>query len=535
MYVESIYLIIGAEIALVAVLSCVGLAWYYRNKKKLWQRGFKDVRKRLNKLRVLKQKYNFVKENLHNTIDERNNLKEQLDSEAKNTSELKTQIESLNVRLNQQNKELDSVKAELCKHLEAVTIYSDDVVLPDEKTNKEKVGLSSEKDNSIEKAMSRQASVEEPVESKKVSYLSPDQSNWDNAGQEEFSRLKVMNVEQKGLIATLKSELFELSSEGGLTTPEQSIIPRLEQMLKESDTCIKMLEEELSVVVMELNDRSLQLANLGKQDSNRIGLLEQNLDNASSDQAKAEREFIEKQLADANAMSMTMMTANGDQSNIISFARNSINCDCLDALAEQVLNIVQNYQLDGNLQLRGRKETLNKSKEGFVSESNTKLLSDDLSGERFEQKGGRLSIRFDKMSLVAHGLPEDDPDTCARYKDSLAVVMELANEHLKNLDDEHALHQQQAVLKKVIRTTQDTITKVEEQFKFQAQQSKLIINSMTDVLGNPTFAEKMDSSIQPVYRGIISETRERFDELHDDSMAVDKSFAKIIDELSRRI
>ena len=115
--------------------------------------------------------------------------------------------------------------------------------------------------------------------------------------------------------------------------------------------------------------------------------------------------------------------------------------------------------------------------------------------------------------------------------------MELTNDQLSSFDDNAAFQQQQqqVVLMKIITTTQKTIKSVERQFQYQAKQSRLIIGSTTDVLGNDTFVNEMSDTFRLVFQGIVRETRERFDKLHSESAAVDKSFAKIINQLSKRI
>ena len=351
---------------------------------------------------------------------------------------------------------------------------------------------------------------------------------------EDIDHLKSINTYQQEQISNLKEQINELANSSDAEISDQELINRLKQMLSESETCINMLEEELVGIVAELNQKSLQVAALSKQETDPK-LIEKDSESNANSVNQEELKTLQSQLDDAMSMTMTMMTANGDQSNIISFARNSISSNSYEELAKEVLNIVTGYGLEGYLQLRCKNKTLNESTIEVISAQNMARLEDELEGERFKEDGSCLTIRFDKISLVVQGMPETEPDTFARYRDTLTIIMELASDHLSTLEDELALQQQHAVLKKVISTTQDTLIKVEEQFNYQAEQSKLIIDSMTNVLGNPTFIKEMSVSFQPVYQGIIKETQERFNELHSENASVDSSFAKIINDLSKRI
>jgi len=511
MAVSNLTILIFFEISLVAMLLVVWMYFFYRKKKKLWQQNLDKIRNKLKALGVLNKRYSAIKINLHKILKERNRLKEALKN-AENNPELKENIARLNRILKQQTAELEHVKSKLDEKMQSVEAFS----------------LKSPKDQLFEDDES--LSIKSELEKNE---------NYQVTNDEEFDRLKVMNSEQKSLISNLKEQLANLPNSDGQGIDE-NIIPRLEQMLKESETCIFMLEEELSGVVSELNNKSLLLARL-ENELDRKNDRTSKSENSENTKETTEQSNVEEinqlksQLDDAMSMTMTMMTANGDQSNIISFARSSIACASLDKLADAVLKVVSDYGLDGSIQLRSRSAVISKSTNEHVSERNMILLDDDLGGERYQQKGKRLSIRFENMSLVLHGMPENDADTSSRYKDSIAIVMELANDHMSSLEDERALQQQEAVLKKIIGTTQKTIKKVEQKLKFQAKQSKLIINSMTDVLGNPTFVKEMSESFQPVYKGIIIETRERFDKLHAESDLVDKTFSKIINQLSERL
>jgi len=487
MQVSMITIIIAAEILLVTSVACIFMFFLYLKKKKLWQNSLRKVKNRIKKLKDVKRRYSMVKQNLHKLMEEKKELLSEL-KDSENAPELKNLILGLNAEIIEKAEKYKKIKMELKEKQKAV--------------------------DDLEKEVK-----ESPVKSQEEAPKNEAEEDWGEKSSEEFSRLKTMNSEQQGLISKLKTELSNFSMDGD--APDETIFPKLEQMLKESETCIQMLESELDIVIAELNKKSILLEESAKQSDTNEG---------SEDIAS-----MKQQLDDTNAMTMTLMSANGDQSNIISFARNSIASDSLSILSDEVLKIVTGYGLEGSIQMRGKAEKLNQSTNDLVSESQMLLLEDDLNGERFLLEGSRLVIRFDKISLLVLGMPKEDEDTCSRYRDSLAIILELANDSMCSIEDGHAMNSQQEVLKKVISTTQSTLENVEQQFKDQATQSQVIINSMTDVLGNPTFVKEMSESFRPIYQGIVEETKERFDKLHEETAAVDASFAKIISDLSKRI
>ena len=524
MYLSTLIIIIAAEALVLAIATSLGIYVFYRKKRKVWQKVVKNIRNRIRDLRDLSNKYSMIKENLHSIMLERDKLKKALQTN-KDSPDLAEKISVLNKELKDKSRQLNQTRARLQKEIQDVESLS------------EKMGNDEDLEkNTKDKKSVKESSQPAAIEATPKRVMEPDNQktvmrDHGEKSKQEFNRLKTMNVEQKGLISDLKRQLSELSFDGSKLDANETVVPRLGQMLKESETCINMLEDELTTVIASLNEKSLQLSQLeGKASStNEQPLL---AENTSNDDNIAD---LKSQLESAMSMTMTMMTASGDQSNIISFARNSISCENLESLAEEIQNTANSYNLKGCIQIRSRTGVDHYPDDKTISEENLQLLSDKLDGERFQDNGDSLTVRFENLTLLLNGMPEEDPDTSARYKDSMAIIMELAQAQFESLEDEQVFHQQQAVLKKVIRTTQKTIEKVEQKSKFQAKQSKLIIDSMTGVLGNPTFVKEMSETFQPIYKGIIEETREKFDELNSKNAAVDETFARIINELSSRI
>ena len=525
MYVSTLSVIATAEISLLAIATSVGLFLHYRKKQKAWKTSISRIRNKIKQLKNLRNKYSIVKHHLHQIAQKKQALEhevQRLKAETNGSSkELEAKIKELNVLLAEKEQELVDTK-------ERMRLQMDD--LEKDSSNDSKYTVENEMPGDIDLFV-------------EIDNETPPTNSEDNLPDKPVSdaieQLKQQNEQQKEKISKLKSKLSALSN-----SPEQLSQPeQLQQMLKESETCINMLEDELTAVTNTLNEKAesiqeLTTANqtLEKQlhsiqkDSSEMGTSDE-----VNEQNQEAIDALNKQLNDAMAMSMTMMTVSGDQSNIISFARNSISCTDIEALAEAVLDVVRIYGLQGAIQLRGRNRSVNKSNLQAMSHNSKQLMENCDNQERFTQSDSALVIRFDNMSLLLEGMPQNDPEVYSRYKDSIAVVMELASDHMQTIEDGNVLQQQQAVLKKIISTTQKTIKKVEQKAKYQAKQSKLIIDSMTDVLGDPSFVDKMDQTFKPVFEGIVRETKERFDKLHAQSQAVDQSFAKIINELSKRI
>jgi hypothetical protein len=525
MYVSTLSVIATAELSILAIATSIGLFLHYRKKQKTWKSSICRIRNKIKQLKNLRNKYSIVKHHLHQIAAK----KQALEHEVKRLkAETNGSSEALEAKINELNDILAAKEQELTDIKDQMKSQMDD--LDNDSSDGSQYTLESEMPGDIDLFVEIDDETATTETTNKVA---------DETVNEDIKQLKVLNEQQKEKISALRDKLSALSN----SSEQPSQPEQLKQMLNESETCINMLEDELTVVTNTLNEKSesIQALTAANQtlEKQLHSIQNSSSETHASDNAPANGQetidALNKQLNDAMAMSMTMMTVSGDQSNIISFARNSISCTDIESLAEAVLEVVKIYGLQGAVQLRGRNGNTNKSNLQTLSHNSKQLMEDTTNTDRFLQSDAALVIRFDNMSLLLEGMPQSDQEAYSRYKDSLAVVMELASDHMQTIEDGNVLQQQQVVLKKIISTTQTTIKKVEQKAKYQAKQSKLIIDSMSDVLGDPSFVNKMDETFKPVFEGIVNETKERFDKLHAQSQAVDQSFAKIINELSKRI
>jgi len=536
-----------------------------------WTEKLIKANQKIHQLKKLEHRYQLIKENLHRYMEMVEDLKKQLEVE-KNNPTLTNKITRLEIEIgNEENKLLIARKEFSEEQTSTVNISNEKIdglqnkiIVLEADNQKLQAAVEFSNDNKIQHTtiveISNDAAPAVATSNNDgIDLWGEDEPSNDNndgidlwgdepqartpapasaenthefdttygKNKKELERLRNSNKDQRTLIYELRMQMAADGSNGGDTGP----LDQLEKMLKESETIVTMLEEELTNVQDQMNayEQNLDAAESSIQNMNDMK------NAATPEEESAEIKQLMSQLDGANQMAMTMMQANGDQSNVISFARNSTDQHTLEDLSDAILATVKSYSLKGAIQFRGRAATINISSEGRAKATEIIHLSDMSNNDRYEESGDELLIRFEKISLFISNMPSKDPDLASRYKDTLAMVCELACITGENIEAASAMEQQQAVLKKVIGTTHKTIKDVEEQFVDQASQSKEIVSSMSSILDSPAFVNAMDPMYRDIYKNIMKETKQRFDILHKESSVVDKSFTTIIDSLQKKI
>lgn len=522
-----------------------------------WTEKLIKANQKIHLLKKIETRYQQIKENLHRYIKMVEDLKNQL-AKAQNDPALRSKVSELEQVISDnkqqimelQKRSADAESARDQTNNQALEKLQSKIITLEEKNQKLQAAIEFPSDPNLQKRQVIEFENDTSLSKSNAGngedlWADADDNQdgidlWDNTpgkptanslenavdkNKKELERLRASNEDQRGLIHDLRLQLAsELGSQADQLDNEA--LDKLERMLSESETIVQMLEDELNTMHDQASSYEARLQQAEAAQSA-----------AGSPAAGNDEEMLQvlSQMESANQMAMTMMQANGDQSNVINFARNGINQHTLEDLAGAILNTVKGYDIHGAIQVRAKGSTINISTDTSLSPAHIARLSDMSNSERYEENGNELLIRFKKLSLLMTTMPEGDPDLSARYRDTLAIVCELACITMNNIEASDAMEQQQSVLRKVISTTHQTIKHVEQQFADQAKQSEEIVASMSAILDSEAFVNAMDPVYRDIYSNIMKETKQRFDQLHKEGSSVDQSFLKVIENLQSKL
>ena len=164
----------------------------------------------------------------------------------------------------------------------------------------------------------------------------------------------------------------------------------------------------------------------------------------------------------ARQTAFTAMSSMGEMGVVLESLRGSFSCADAEQLAENALNALRQYGLQGLLQVR-----LAAGKQCFSSQGECTPLEmsilDHASGmERVFQFHDRLAVNYPALTLLAQGLPLDDPDRVGRLRDHLAVLAEGVEARAKAIENEQRRAAQSAGIVQAVAELTKTLAEVEQ-------------------------------------------------------------------------
>jgi len=127
----------------------------------------------------------------------------------------------------------------------------------------------------------------------------------------------------------------------------------------------------------------------------------------------------------------TAMASMGEMGNVLHFLRASFSCRTPEQLATAVLHTLQEFGLQGMLDMRLPSGKLCFSSQGECTPLEVSILAHAESMDRIFQFRDRLVLNYPALTLVVHKLPLHEPERVGRQRDHLALLAEGASEKIQ--------------------------------------------------------------------------------------------------------
>jgi CheY-like chemotaxis protein len=136
---------------------------------------------------------------------------------------------------------------------------------------------------------------------------------------------------------------------------------------------------------------------------------------------------LQEMAENANRTALTAMTYLGEMGVLIEALRGFNACHDLSAVADTILAAVSRYGLHAVAQLRMAGQTLTRSTTNEASPLVASLISRTLGARGIAQVKSRLSITYERVSLLISDMPADAEERSGRLRDLLAILAEAAD------------------------------------------------------------------------------------------------------------
>ena len=145
----------------------------------------------------------------------------------------------------------------------------------------------------------------------------------------------------------------------------------------------------------------------------------------------AERRSLRDQAGFAQRTALSAMTSMGELGVVLQFLSKSFACREPEQLGQEVLAALQQYDLQGAVQLRLGADEISLSAKGANVPLEVGILRHVRGSGRIFQFKNRGAFNYGGVTVMLNNLPLDDPDKVGRIRDNIAILAEGADARLQ--------------------------------------------------------------------------------------------------------
>lgn len=188
----------------------------------------------------------------------------------------------------------------------------------------------------------------------------------------------------------------------------------------------------------------------------------------------------------AAGMASHALSSAGKLGVLLNFLRCGIKLLSHEELAEKIVQACAGFELESSVQVRAD-SVINASSSGVINPLESELLtrSVDMEG-RLLERGSRLIVCFESVSVLIKNIPEDDEAVRGEIKDNLMIIAEDAhNLNLKVGQEKNLNNKRESIVAKALKESQSALQEFEIYQKEHKERSiKIMDDLMTEIEGS---------------------------------------------------
>ena len=150
----------------------------------------------------------------------------------------------------------------------------------------------------------------------------------------------------------------------------------------------------------------------------------------------AQKKALHEQAGYAQRTALSAMTSMGELGVVLQFLSKSFACKTLPEMGAALLEALQQYDLQGAVQMRVGGETLSVSPNGADVPLEVGVLNHVRNSGRIFQFKSRCVFNYGRVTLMVNNMPADDADRAGRIRDNGAILAEGADARLQAIEVE---------------------------------------------------------------------------------------------------
>ena len=239
-----------------------------------------------------------------------------------------------------------------------------------------------------------------------------------------------------------------------------------------------------------------------------------------------------RQAKDALATAMTAMRNGSEIGEVNKFFEKVHDCSTFESLADEFLESLRQFGLDGIVYLNNNIEPIIKGSISEPSPLEIDLLSVALEAKRITDFGKRSIFNFQSALLLIKNMPVEDEEKYGRYKDHICSLMNGLDSRIRSLSAELTLRgRHEDTILKALAETNDVLDDVMEQFKLHDEKTRQILdNLMTDMNVAFSYLNLSDEDEEYLIQ-LLDRSMGQLVALYTNSIDLDRKFEHIVASL----
>ncbi|MBM5572408.1 MULTISPECIES: response regulator [Deefgea] len=254
-------------------------------------------------------------------------------------------------------------------------------------------------------------------------------------------------------------------------------------------------------------------------------------------QQSAERAQMKSQISYATNTAFTAMSSMSETGLLMETLKNFNGSNTAQGLAQLLIAALQQFQLDGVVQLKTDAGIVALNLKGEASGVELAVLQKMATMERIVRFRNRLSVNYPNVQLIVNNMPVDDEERSGRLRDHLAILIEAAESRLEAIKVKTTLiaTQNQLAIMSSIQSLTTTLSEIDQQQRQgNVERAALfgdVMMNMESALSAFGLSDRQEESLLSVVRN----GWEKITAIYTDEAALQNKLSQVVQTLKNSL
>jgi hypothetical protein len=343
----------------------------------------------------------------------------------------------------------------------------------------------------------------------------------------ELKLLKDMCMEQRSLIKKLREQLKLGGADSGSSNAQADPqMDALQRLMRDSEMCVKTLEQEVENLQNEIytlrDQLKASIASLSKMTVDvPSGSPDEHVD-VRLEQFREQNQRLRDRLREQEQQNRISQQIRG-------FIVGSFDCNNVNAAMELLVTAMNQFGVQGNLQVKSAGKTLSAAVGGGIDSKDTNLLNSILVAQDVTAVGDDTILALPPLKLLVKGGSGVKPASINMA--SIREIAEAFSRQLAMLEQSEQRRDQHAGKSQTLGVIKKSLANIKVQWGYQETEARQVTKSLVEDLSIALSTTELSEAEEKRLLVIIEESAKRLEVLFNSSKVVDKSIAQLLQKI----